>query len=147
MRRFTGNYTHSLDAKKRVSVPRKILDTLRKLDAGNEVVLTIGLDGCLFLYTEDGFESIGDEVDERPMGEEAVRDFARRFYNHAETCSIDRSGRLLIPAPLKDFANIGDKVVFCGVGRRVELWSPELWKDQDERSAGEYESQAKEVFR
>ncbi len=145
--RFTGNYTHALDAKNRVSVPRKILDTLRKLDAATEVFVTAGLDGCLFLYDPAGFEKIGDEVDARPMGEESVRDFARNFYASAQPCSIDRSGRLLLPDALKREAGLGDKVVFAGVGRRVELWEPKAWEQRRAKTRPEFEAHAKDVFR
>lgn len=147
MRRFTGCYTHSVDAKNRVAVPRKILDTLKKLDSASEVMLTVGLDDCLFLYTEEGFDAIGDEVDGKPLGEESVRDFSREFYTQAEACSIDRSSRLLLPAHLKEYAGIDKKVVFCGVGRRVELWSPERWEARRKRAVDEYETHAKEVLR
>jgi len=145
--RFTGNYTHAIDAKNRVSVPRKILDTLRKLDAANEVFVTVGLDGCLFLYDPAGFDKIGEEVDGKPMGEESIRDFARNFYSLAQPCSIDRSGRLLLPDPLKQEAGLGDKVVFAGVGKRVELWDPKAWEQRRAKTRPEFESHAKDVFR
>lgn len=147
MNLFTGCYTHAIDAKNRVSVPRKIVETLRRLDSANEVVITAGLDGCLFLYTPSGFASLGDAVDSSSLGESASRDFARTFYSSAEPCSIDRNGRLLLPEALRTSAGLEDRVVFAGVGKRVELWKPEVWAERNEQSRSQYEQQAKEVFR
>ena len=147
MNLFTGCYTHAIDSKNRVSVPRKVLETLRRLDSSSEVVITTGLDGCLFLYTPDGFSGMGTAVDASPLGETGNRDFARTFYSSAETCSIDRNGRLLLPESLKSTARLEDKVVFAGVGRRVELWSPEIWEQRMSGAREDYEQQAKEVFR
>jgi MraZ protein len=147
MQRFTGNYTHAIDGKNRVSVPRKMVETLRRQDSASEVVITIGLDGCLFLYTATGFEQIADRVESSPLGEEGARDFARTFYSSAETCGIDRNGRLLLPESLKQVAGLGDKVTFAGVGQRVELWNPELWEQRSRANRPQFEQQAKEVFR
>jgi MraZ protein len=146
MNLFTGCYTHAIDTKNRVSVPRKVLETLRRLDSSGEVVITTGLDGCLFLYTAEGFGQLGNAVDASPLGESNTRDFARTFYSSAETCSIDRNGRLLLPESLKSTARLGDKVVFAGVGRRVELWNPETWEQRMGGARESYEQQAKEVF-
>ncbi len=144
---FTGCYTHAIDTKNRVSIPRKILETLRRLGSENEVVVTVGLDGCLFLYTSEGFSALGSAVEGSPLGETSTRDFARTFYSSAEPCTLDRNGRLLLPEKLKAVAGIGERVVFAGVGRRVELWNPDTWGERADRSRGEYEQQAKEVFR
>ena len=111
------------------------------------MVLTAGLDGCLFLYTPDEFDRIGEEVDAQPMGEESVRDFSRNFHSQAETYAIDRSGRLLMPEHLKRLAGLDDRVVIAGVGRRAELWEPQTWDERFEKTRTEYEAHAKDVFR
>lgn len=147
MKRFTGSFTHALDAKNRVSVPRKMLDVLRKLDAAEAVVLTAGFDGCLFLYPEAEFDRMGEAVDSGSIGEQDVREFSRTFYSSAETCPLDKNGRMLIPDALKRSVGLEDKVLFAGVGRRVELWRPDAWNERQEKALPEYESQAKEVFR
>lgn len=144
---FTGCYTHAVDGKNRVSVPHKIVDALRAMGSPEQVVITVGLDRCLFLYTPAGFAEVGQAIDSSPLGEEGTRDFSRTFYSSAETCAIDRSGRLLLPAALKEAAGITDKVVFAGVGRRVELWHPETWAERKTRTQKDYEKQAKDVFR
>ncbi len=144
---FTGCFTHAIDSKNRVSVPRKLVDTLRELGSPDEVVLTVGLDNCLFLYTPQGFAEMGKAVESSPLGQSGTRDFQRNFYASAETCSIDRSGRLLLPESLKQIARIGDRVVFAGVGRRVELWEPGEWNKRQQQSRDQYDKQATDVFR
>ena len=147
MNLFTGCFTHAVDGKSRVSVPRKIVETLRELGSPEEVVITAGLDRCLFLYTPAGFAGAGQSIEGSPLGEEGTRDVQRNFYSSAEPCSIDRSGRLLLPAELRARAGIKDKVVFAGVGRRVELWNPEAWAERQARTQTDYEKHAKDVFR
>jgi MraZ protein len=147
MNLFTGCYEHAVDGKNRVSVPRKIVETLRELGSPDEVVITVGLDRCLFLYTPGGFSGAGQSIESSPLGEEGTREVQRTFYSSAETCSIDRSGRLLLPQSLKDRAGIADKVVFAGVGRRVELWSPGSWAERQARTQADYEKHARDVFR
>ena len=81
------------------------------------------------------------------MGEEGNRDFQRNFYASAEKCSVDRNGRLLLPESLKSLVGIEDRVVFAGVGRRVELWKLEEWEARQSKSREQYDTQAKDVFR
>ena len=147
MKLFTGCFTHAVDAKNRVSVPRKIVDTLRELGSPDEVVITVGLDGCLFLYTPDGFGSVGDQIERSPLGAEGTRDFQRNFFGSAEPCSIDKTGRLLLPEALKREVGITDKAVFVGAGRRVEIWEPGAREARLARTRKQYEEQAKDVFR
>jgi len=143
---FTGNYTHSVDPKNRVSVPRKIVEVLRRVGSESEVVVTVGLDGSLFLYPVDAFAQVAEVVGERPLGEAAMRRFRRTFFANAETCSLDRNGRIVLPEALKARSGIEDKVVFVGVGDYVELWAPGRWQAQGQDQDDDYESQARDVF-
>jgi len=147
MKLFTGAFTHTIDAKSRVSVPRKILEVLRRLESAEEVVLTTGFDHCLFLYTPAEFEHMSAQVHAGSLGEKDVREFSRTFFSSAEECPLDKNGRMLLPESLRRAAQLGDKVVFAGVGKRVELWRPEDWSARCAQSVDHYETQAKEVFR
>ena len=147
MNLFTGCYTHAIDAKNRVSVPRKMVDALRALGSPDEVVLTAGLDRCLFLHTPEGFAQLGKQLESSPLGQLSTRDVQRNFYASAESCSIDRTGRLVLPETLKGLVGITDRVVFAGVGQRVELWNPEEWNTRQQQSRDTYDKQASDVFR
>lgn len=146
MHLFTGNYTHAVDAKNRVSVPRKIVEVLRRVGSESEVVLTVGLDGSLALYPVDGFAKVAEQVSARPLGEEAMRKFRRTFFANAEPCTLDRNGRIVLPDALKTRGGIEDKVVFVGVGDYVELWTPGRWGEQTDDPNNDFESQARDVF-
>jgi len=147
MHAFTGQYTHTLDEKRRVSIPRKILETLRAHDSADEIVVTAGLDGCLFLYTKQGFEEIARKVDGSPLGEESTRDFQRNFYSSTERCPVDGNGRFLLGDTLRALASISDRVTFVGSGQRVELWQPDAWTARQSRTRAHYTTQAKDVLR
>ena len=147
MHAFTGQYTHTLDEKRRVSIPRKILETLRAHDSADEIIVTAGLDGCLFLYTKQGFEEIARKVDGSPLGEESTRDFQRNFYSSTERCPVDGNGRFLLGDTVRALASIGDRVTFVGSGLRVELWQPEAWNERQTRTRANYTTQAKDVLR
>ena len=147
MQALTGQYTHTLDEKRRVSIPRKILETLRAHDSADEIVVTAGLDGCLFLYTKQGFEEIARKVDGSPLGEESTRDFQRNFYSSTERCPVDGNGRFLLGDTLRALAGIADRVTFVGSGQRGELWQPDAWAERQTRTRAHYTTQAKDVLR
>lgn len=146
MELFTGLFTHSIDAKNRVSVPRKVLDVLKIHKADRQVVVNLGLDGCLWLYPPGAYASLGESINAAALGNRDVRSLARTFFSRAEACSVDGHGRMLLPDSLKRVIGLEDKVVFAGVGDRVELWRPDTWERFQEASLATYEDQAGEVF-
>lgn len=146
MKLFTGSYTHALDAKNRVAVPRKILEVLSRLGSDEEVVLTVGFDGCLHLYPPTEFERLSSSVHGSSQGEPGVRRFGRVFFANAYECPLDKNGRMLVPPQLKEQVGLKDKVVFAGAGQYVELWDPERWSAEQQASFPEYESRAREVL-
>lgn len=146
MKLFTGSYTHALDAKNRVAVPRKILEVLARVGSDEQVVLTIGFDGCLHLYPPAEFERLSAAVHDSPSGDVGVRRFGRVFFASAYECPLDKNGRMLVPPQLKEQVGLEDKVVFAGAGQYVELWNPDRWNEEQKASFPEYESRAKEVL-
>lgn len=147
MKLFTGTFTHALDAKNRVSVPRKMLDVLRQLEGGgDEVVLTVGFNGGLYLYPPGEFSSLGESITSGSLGDEMVRDLGLTWFSQAEVCLVDKNGRMLIPEELKRFAGLEDKVVFAAAGTRVELWPPAVWEERKAKAFARYADDAKEVL-
>ncbi len=120
---FIGQYTYSLDAKRRLSVPAKY----RKL-LGKKAVITKGIENCLFLYSEQEFKDWAEKASKLPVTQSDARSFNRNFFAGATEVSIDSLGRILIPDYLKEYAGIQKKAVIIGMGDRVEVWSEELWK-------------------
>lgn len=118
-----GEYRHSLDAKKRVALPAKFRKVM-----GEKVIITYGLDSCLFLYPEEEWAVVAEKLAQMPMLSADSRRFNRFMLAGAVETEIDSMGRILIPDFLKEYAGLGSKVVFAGVHKRAELWDEEKWK-------------------
>lgn len=119
-----GEYTHTLDPKKRLSLPAKWRKTL-----GKTVVMTRGLDNCLFVYPLSAWERITEKVTQLPLGQADTRSFNRFFLSGAVEVEVDSVGRILVPDFLKTFADLDGKVVLAGIHDRIELWNETRWSD------------------
>lgn len=119
---FMGEYNHTIDAKGRLIVPSKFREQL-----GNEFVVTKGLDGCLFVYSNEEWQRIETSFREKPLTSKDARKFLRFFFAGAASCEVDKQGRILLPANLREYAGIDKDVVSVGVLSRVEIWSKERW--------------------
>lgn len=117
-----GEYSHTIDAKGRLIVPSKFREQL-----GDEFVVTKGLDGCLFVYENLEWKSLEEKLHSLPLTNTNARKFSRFFLAGATTCEVDKQGRILLPAILREFAKIEKDTVLVGVGSRIEIWSKESW--------------------
>ena len=115
-----GQYQHNIDAKNRVIVPAKFRE-----DLGERFYVTKGLDGCLFVLSEEGWKRLQDKIVAMPMSK--ARQLQRFFFSGAAEVEPDKQGRILIPQPLRDYASIEKDVTFIGTGARAEIWSPACW--------------------
>ena len=115
-----GQYQHNIDAKNRVIVPAKFRE-----DLGERFYVTKGLDGCLFVLSEEGWKRLQDKIVAMPMSK--ARQLQRFFFSGAAEVEPDKQGRILIPQPLRDYASIEKDVTFIGTGDRAEIWSTEGW--------------------
>jgi MraZ protein len=118
-----GEYTHTIDQKNRISVPSKF-----RKELGKKVIVTRGLDKCLFLYTVDGWKKLAEKLATLPWGKSETRSFVRMMIAGATDVEIDSLGRVLLPDYLKAYSGLGDKAVVVGLYNRVEIWSPDLWR-------------------
>lgn len=121
-----GTYEHSIDTKGRVIIPAKFREQL-----GDSFVVTLGLDGCLFVYPENEWQDFVKELRELPGSKEA-RKLQRYFMAGAAPCDVDKQGRVLIPASLREKAGLEKDIVFVGVMSKIEIWSKELWDENDD---------------
>lgn len=119
-----GEYTHTLDPKKRLSMPSKWRTKL-----GKKLVITRGLDNCLFVYPLSAWQLITAKVAALPLGAASTRSFNRFFLSGAVEVEVDANGRILVPDFLKDFAKLDNKVVLAGIHDRVEIWDEQKWND------------------
>lgn len=121
---FIGEYQHSLDEKGRMSVPAKFRDELAK-----GLILTRGLDGCLWLYTETEWEKIAEQTSQLPITQKKARSFGRFLLSGAMDLKLDKIGRVIVPKYLADYAGIKNKVVVIGMRDRLEIWAEDKWND------------------
>ncbi len=123
-----GEYKHTLDPKKRLSLPSK----WRK-ELGKKLVITRGLDNCLFVYPLKEWQRISQKISELPLGQADTRGFNRFFLSGAVEAEVDSVGRILVPDFLKDFAVLDAKVVLAGIHDRVEIWDEKKWDEYKRR--------------
>ncbi|MCI8516285.1 MAG: division/cell wall cluster transcriptional repressor MraZ [Hungatella sp.] len=119
---FMGEYNHTVDAKGRLIVPSKFREQL-----GDEFVVTKGLDGCLFVYENTEWKILEEKLKALPLTNTNARKITRFFLAGATLCEVDKQGRILLPAVLREFAGIEKDAVMVGVGNRIEIWSKESW--------------------
>lgn len=112
-----------MDNKRRVSLPSPFREEL-----DDSVVLTRGLDSCIFLFPESAWQDIADELASLSFGDADSRGLNRFLLAGAREVSIDTSGRILVPEFLADFADLDKDVVFTGVHSRIELWGSDQWQ-------------------
>ena len=119
-----GEYRHTIDDKNRLSLPAKF-----RAEMGKKVVITPGLDSCLFIFTIKEWEKIAERlsVSESSMLQADNRSFNRYLLGGAVEAEVDAAGRMLIPEHLRTRASLKIKVVFIGVRDRVELWDETTW--------------------
>lgn len=120
---FLGEFEHTIDDKGRLTIPAKFRD---ELEGG--LIITRGLDGCLWAYARAEWEVVSEKVSKMPSNNPAARNFARFFFSNAFDSIPDRQGRVLIPQNLRTYAEITDETIVIGVMNRVEIWSPAKWQ-------------------
>lgn len=123
---FKGEYNHNIDAKGRMIVPSKFREQL-----GDTFVATKGLDGCLFVYSNDEWARIEEKFREIPLTSKDARKFLRFFFAGAVDCEVDKQGRILIPANLREYAGLEKEVVSVGAFTRVEIWDKQRWQEDN----------------
>ena len=117
-----GEYEHSLDVKGRLIMPSKLRE-----DMGDKFIVTKGLDGCLFGFSQTEWQNFETKLKTLPLTNKNARDFVRFFLSGAMECEIDKQGRFLIASNLRDYSNLEKEVVIIGVGTRIEIWNKEKW--------------------
>ncbi|MFZ1987836.1 MAG: division/cell wall cluster transcriptional repressor MraZ [Minisyncoccia bacterium] len=120
---FIGEYRHTFDPKNRISLPAKF-----RKELGRSVIVTRGLDTCLFVYPKKAWEKQAAKMAEHSTGSAAGRGLSRLMLAGANEAEVDSAGRILVPDYLKKFATLSTKAVVAGVSDRVELWDEGSWE-------------------
>jgi len=125
---FIGQFEHSIDEKNRIAIPSKF----RGLFQG-EVIITKGLDGCLFLFPKTKWEQMATGIGQLPTTKSSARLYARLLLASASREKFDNQGRIVIPVFLRKYAKLKDKVIVTGLYDRVELWDKKAWEQIEEK--------------
>ena len=136
-----GEYEHTLDDKSRLTLPAKFREAVA--DGG---VVTRGMDGCLVVFTKDGWERfVGLRlVGLDPFSAEA-RQLNRFIFSGAAEAEPDKQGRIALPAPLVKHAKLAREVVVAGVRDHVEIWDRAAWRAHLEQVEGSAERVAERL--
>jgi MraZ protein len=126
-----GEYIHTIDEKNRVSMPVKF-----RKEMGKKVIITPGLDSCLFIFTVKEWEKVSGRLSDSGADLSFLkadqRSFNRYMFGRAAEVEIDSIGRILIPDFLKDRIGLKDKAAIIGVKDRVEVWNDKVWSQNQE---------------
>ena len=98
-------------------------------DVGEKFIITKGLDGCLFGFSQNEWENFETKLKTLPLTNKNARDFVRFFLSGAMECEIDKQGRFLISSNLRNVATLEKEVVIIGVGTRIEIWNKDKWEE------------------
>ena len=126
---FMSQFQHNIDAKGRIIFPVKFRELL-----GSSFVATKGLDGCVFIYSNAEWKLIETKLMQLPTSSKDARAFVRFFFAGAAELECDKLGRVLLPAHLREYANLQKEIVIIGVGGRIEIWNSQLWEEYKEQS-------------
>lgn len=116
-----GTYTQSVDTKGRMAFPAKLREAV-----GESIVLTKGVGGCIFAYTQTVFAEKAEKLNALPMSKALT--LQRVFMAYAADVEADKQGRVLIPARLRELAGIEGEAVVIGVSDHCEIWAPDRWQ-------------------
>ncbi len=122
---FLGRYAHNVDSKGRLAIPARFREAL-----GAEVVITRGIDRCLSLYPLDTWTPLAERVSSLSISDPDARNFRRMVFAEASYLDVDRQGRVLLPADLRQYAEIDREATVVGVHSYIEIWSPGRWDMQ-----------------
>jgi len=121
---FFGEHSHTIDSKGRVSIPAKYRDQFTE-----QLVITRGLDHCLWIYTQTEWDKIAERLSTLPISQKKSRAFSRLMLAGAWEASLDSLGRIILPEYLRQYAALNKHVIIAGLYNRLELWDEDRWQN------------------
>ncbi len=125
---FTGIYQHQIDPKGRTALPAAFRDVLNGKGLDKLIITTDLLEGCLQAYEPAKWDEFASKAARLNNMKPTVRRLMRLMIAPAQACPFDKVGRILLPPPLREYAGLGEEVVWAGQYDRIELWNPGAWK-------------------
>ena len=138
----TGEYRYSLDEKGRIMIPAKIRTEI----AGNMLILTRGIDQCLWLFPPEEWGSVsGKLLESFSIFQKKARLIHRRIIAPAQETEIDRTGRITIPQTLREYAGLKKECIIIGMLKRLEVWDEEIYRSYTDINEDEFQEAAEEI--
>ena len=122
---FYGEFDYKIDEKGRVPIPPRFRNYLK-----DGVVLTPGADKCITAYTVTYWKKLATPLTGSSLTRSKMRRLNRVFFATAFTTKMDGQGRIAIPAPLRDHAEIADEVIIAGANTYLEIWNKTHWEEE-----------------
>lgn len=138
---FMGEYHHNIDDKGRIVIPLKFRD--KGID---KIVVTRGLERCLYLYTISDWEQLVSKLNKLSFTKKDARTFMRTFFAAASVCEFDKNGRINITSPLVSYADLTKECVIIGVNDRIEIWAKSSYDKFIEENSTKMEEIAENLF-
>ncbi len=134
---FLGEFEHTIDEKGRITIPAKWRGRF-----ATGVVVTKGIDSCLWLFPQDAFKSLSDKVSSLPLTDTRARDFRRQMFSGASDMEPDKQGRINLPNYLREYAEIDKQAIITGLNNYCEIWNPETWRQRQQDNHSDPEERA-----
>ena len=123
---FLGQYEHTIDEKGRMTIPARFRDIME-----NGAYITRGFDQNLVVWTAPAFEIIYQRINQLSITDPLARQLRRLIFAHADRVEVDRAGRILIPAFLRESLQLNGAVMVVGAGETFEIWATDRWEEQE----------------
>ncbi len=150
---FRGIHSIAIDAKGRLSIPKKVREKLLVASNG-ELMVTVGSHASLLVFPLEEWWSTEEKILNLPNTNKFNRMLQLAYVGHATEIDMDANGRILIPPELRNYAELDRQAVLIGQGKRLEIWGEEGWRNETEKMRMEiadadhdqYSDAAKELF-
>jgi len=137
---FLGRFGHTIDDKGRLTIPSKY-----RADLAAGVVITRGLDRCLYIYPQAEWKQLAEKIRQLPLTKKEARAFVRFLFSEAADGIPDKQGRILIAAYLREYASLHDEVIVVGSHNRLEVWNPDAWQQDSSKLEQDVEAFAEQL--
>lgn len=138
---FLGTYSPRLDDKGRLILPAKFRDEL-----SDGLVLTRGQERCLYVFSEEEFARVHENMRQAPISSKQARDYIRVFLSGASDEVPDKQGRVTIPTSLREYAGLDRELAVIGAGTRAEIWDAQAWNEYLHEKETEFSETDEEVL-
>jgi MraZ protein len=124
---FSGKYYYTLDPKGRLIIPAPFREIISSNYNPKLYIANAAFDNCLHIYPQDEWQKLEDKVRQLPSMDEAVKYFKRKVIASAQEVELDKQGRVLVPASLREDAGLNSDIAIVGQIDRIDLWDRKEW--------------------